>query len=113
MNANSKKSSDVATVCTTAFTFSQIVRTSTPAPVPQELRSFSSTAVNDRGEVVFASDGGVFLRSRGNVKVVAANGMGRREGGSPADGAAGDQLARADTVPGIHDRAQPLGHVRI
>lgn len=86
------------------FTLSQIVRSSTPAPVPQELRAFTATAMNDRGEVVFASDGGVFLRSRGNLKVVAGNGTAAPGGGKflltgpPAINSRGQILFQAYTT---------------
>lgn len=81
-----------------SFKFSIAERTSSPAPVPAELRSFSSPVVNDRGQVAFNSDGGVFLRTGGNVAIVAAL-------GTPAPG--GGKFIKAGP-PAINSRGQIL-----
>lgn len=90
------------------FTFTQIARSTMPAPVPSELRSFAAAGVSNGGQVAFSSDSGVFLNTGGTVSLVAALGTAAPGGGKflftgpPAINAGGQVLFQAFTTAPSH-----------
>ncbi|HET9181114.1 MAG TPA: choice-of-anchor tandem repeat NxxGxxAF-containing protein [Candidatus Angelobacter sp.] len=86
------------------FKLKQVLATGQAAPVPSQLSFVSSFSLNDAGSVAFAADGGILLKSAGNLSIVAGFGDAMPgggtflEGGNPWLTSTGDVVFRGVTT---------------
>lgn len=65
----------------TSYRFSTITASGHPAPVPSQIGTAVSPAINAVGQIAYEADGGVFLRTGSKSKIVAAIGISAPGGG--------------------------------
>jgi len=66
----------------TKFKFKEILQTGDDAPVPSLLSFVEQFSLNDQGQIAFIGDGGLFLKSGSDVKLIVAFGDPSPSGGT-------------------------------